>query len=191
MVALAGCQKLSTTPTDMAPLDQAGMWFNSVDQLRQIKVSDFEVKQLALARQAGLTDQDCVELIRIAHGRQQSFADGQGIADLLGAGFGENSVLELSRLNQLGLWTGEAEAMRLANLSDNVVLTVARRRATGQPVLSGAQVAGLRNAGFTEKEIVDDIQGGVTDAQANESIARRKYLEGGHSFVRQRGRRRR
>jgi hypothetical protein len=188
-LALGGCQKFASR-TDMAPLDQAGMWVNSVEQLRQIKVTDAEVQQLALARQAGLSDQSCVELIRIAHGRNQTFADGQDVAGLVGAGFGENSVLALAHLNQLGPWSGEAEVMKLANLSDDVILTVATRRAAGEPVLSSAKIADLRNAGFTDKEIIADIQSGTTDAQADDIIYRKNYLAGGHSFVHQQGRRR-
>ena len=175
----------------MTALDHAGMFSTNVEQLRQIKVTDGEVQQLAQARQAGMSDESCLALIRIAHGRNQLFTGGQDIAGLLGAGLAEDSILKLARLNQLGLWSGEAEAMRLANLSDNVILAAATRRAAGQPVLSSAKIADLRNAGLTEKEIIDDIQNGTTDAQADDIIYRRNYLAGGHNFVRQQGRRHR
>jgi hypothetical protein len=185
VVALGGCSKFQHT--DTTKLDQAGMWVNSVDQLRQLKITDPEVQQLVLAHQAGLTDAACVELLRISHARQQIFASGQAAGGLLEAGFHEDSILELARLNQLSAWSGEAQAMRLAGLSDEVVLAVAKRRAAGQPVLSSRKIADLQNAGLTQNEIIVQINRGATDAQADEIVARRTYAAGGHSFVHQRG----
>jgi hypothetical protein len=175
----------------MTQLNQAGMWFNSVEQLRQLHVTNQEVQQLVVARQAGLTDPACVELVRIAHGREEPFAGGQSAAALLEAGFREASILQLARLNQLGVWSGEAQAMRLAGLADSVVLAAAARRAAGQPVLSSRKVADLQNAGLTQKEIINEVNRGATDAEADEIVFRRNYAAGGHSFVHQRGLRRR
>ena len=140
-------------------------------------------------RQSGFTDQTCIELVRIARGRNQPFADGQTIAGLAGAGVQESSVLALARLNQLGLWSGEAQAMKLAGLSDEVILDVARRRAAGLPVLSSAKISALRNVGFSDAQLLPEIDQGMTDAQADEVIARRTNAAGGHSFVHQTGRR--
>ena len=44
----------------------------------------------------------------------------------------ENSVMQLVRLDQLTLFAGEAAAMRLAGLSDDVILEVARQRSKGE-----------------------------------------------------------
>jgi hypothetical protein len=188
VVALVGCKKLHHT--DLTPLDQAGMYFNSVEQLRQLGVTEPEVAQLVPARQAGLTDQTCIALVQIVHGRHEQFNDGQAVAGLLGAGLEERSVLELERLDQLGLWSGEAQAMRLSGLSDQVILAVAMRRAAHQPVVSSPKVTALQNAGLSEKQILADIDGGITDSQADAVIAERTNAAGGHGFVRQRGRRR-
>lgn len=188
VAALVGCKKLHRT--DLTPLDQAGMYFNSVEQLRQIGVTDAEVAQLVPARQAGVSDQTCIQLVQIVHSRHEQFSDGQAVAGLLDAGLAESSVLELARLNQLGLWSGEAQAMRLSGLSDEVILAVAMRRAAHEPVLSSAKVTALQNAGLSEKQILADINGGTTDAQADAIIAERTNAAGGHNFVRQRGRRR-
>ena len=186
-LTLGGCKKIHRT--DMTALDTAGMGFTNVEQLRQIQVTDAEVQQLAIVRQSGFTDQTCIELVRIARGRNQPFADGLTIAGLAGAGFQESSVLTLARLNQLGLWAGEAEAMKLAGLSEEVILDVARRRAAGLPVLSSAKVAALRNVGFSDAQLMPEIDQGITDTQADEIIARRNNAAGGHSFIHQTGRR--
>jgi hypothetical protein len=165
------------------------MYFTNVEQLRQLGLSDGEVAQLVSARQAGVSDENCIELVRIAHMRHQLFTDGQAIAGLLDAGVAEGSVLELARLNELGLWSGEALAIRLSGLSDQVILAIARRRAAAQPVLSGPKVAELKNAGLSEAQILADVNSGISDEQADKIIAARNYSAGGHSFVRQRRRR--
>ena len=186
---LSGCNKIRSA--DLTPLDKAGVWFNDVEQLRALNISDAEVQQLVAARQGGLSDQACLELIRIAHGRNQRFADGHAVSSLVGAGMQEASVLELARLGQLGLQTGEAQAMRLARLSDRVILAVAHRRAAGQPSLSGPAAAALQNAGLTENQILAEINRGTTDAEVDAMIARRNAAAAGHGFVRQTGRRHR
>src|ERR1700674_1991462 len=90
-LALGGCNKTRTT--DLTPLDKAGVWFNDVQQLRDLALSDAEVRQLAAARQSGLSDQDCIEMVRIARGRHQPFVDGQAAAMLIGTGLSEPTVM--------------------------------------------------------------------------------------------------
>src|SRR5262249_57432133 len=48
-----GCQRLH--PTDMRPLDQAGMWVASIGELRKLAITDAEVAPLSRARPAGLS----------------------------------------------------------------------------------------------------------------------------------------
>jgi hypothetical protein len=187
-VALGGCSHLHRT--DMTPLDKAGMWFNNVQQLQQLGVNDAEVQQLVAARQGGLSDQTCIALVRIAHSQHRHFDHASAIAGLVKAGFQEKTVIELAQLDQVRVWSGEAEAMKLAGLSDAVILAVARRRAAQQTVLSGAKVAELQNAGLDETQLLAEIGRGITDAQANAIITERMNAAGGHYFVHQVGRRR-
>ena len=185
LLALPGCK--SAPKTDNAPLEQAGMYFDGVQQLHALNLSQGEVAQLAQARQAGLTDQDCVDLMNIARRRDQPFQDGDGIAGLMRAGLTEKSVMTLAHLNELGPFAGEAQAMKLAGLSDDVVLAVARRRNAGEPVLSSAKLAALRNAALSNAQILDHVNSGFTDAQADAIIAQHERASGGHGFVRQSG----
>ena len=190
LLLLSACKR--TEQADTAPLDQAGMWFNSVGELRTLNVSNAEIGELAKARQAGLSDLSCVNLIKLARSRQKPFADGQSIADLLSAGSSAQTVLELAHLNQLGVWAGQAQAIRLAGLSDNVVLAVARRRSQNLPVLSGKALGELKNVGASDTAIVDMVQKGATEEQASQYVAQRQRAAGGHGFVYQnRGRARR
>jgi hypothetical protein len=178
---LAACKRAEQTNTQA--LDDAGMWSNSVSELRSLNVSNIEISELAKARQAGLSDPSCVELIRLARSRKQLFSSGQPIADLLFAGSSEQTVLELAHLDQLGLWAGQAQALRLVGLSDKVILAVAQRRSQGLPVLSGEKLGKLKNAGASDAAIVDMVQKGVSEEQASNYIAQRERAAGGHGFV--------
>src|SRR5712671_5462608 len=169
LFSLAAC-KHGEKQTNTQALDEAGMWSNSVTELRTLNVSNAEIGELTKARQGGLSDPSCIELIKLARSRQQPFSGGQPIADLLAAGSSEQTVVELARLDQLGLWAGEAQALRLAGLSDKVILAVAQRRSRGLPVLSGGKLAGLKNSGASDAVILDFVQKGITDEQASNYI---------------------
>ncbi len=188
-LSLSGCNKIRKT--DLTPLDKAGIYFQDAGQFRALNVTDAEVQELIAARQGGVSDQTCLELTRIARERKQPFVDGQGASSLLGAGMQEGTMLELARLNQLGLQTGEALAMRLAHLSDQVILAIAQRRAAGMPTLSGPTAVALQNAGYSEDQILAEINRGTTDADANAMIARRNTAAASQGFVRQARRRHR
>ncbi len=188
VMAVPGCKRLRRTDTQ--PLDKAGMWFRSIDELRGLGITDAEVAELAKAREAGISDPGCIELVRTARERRQPYASGDAIANLRRVGVSESTILELARLDQLGLWVGEAQATRLAGLSDMVLLAVARRRAAGQPVLSGSSIARLKNAGLSEAAILDLIAHGSTDAKVEAMLAARQRAASGTGFVRYSRRRR-
>src|ERR1700738_1720962 len=182
LLQLAAC-KHAEQQTNTQALDEAGMWSNSISELRTLNVSNAEIGELTKARQGGLSDPSCVELIKLARSRHQPFSGGQPIADLLAAGSSEQTVLELARLDQLGLWAGQAQALRLAGISDKVVLAVAQRRSQGLPVLSGEKLAGLRNSGASDAVILDFVQKGITEERASDYIAQREHISGGHGWV--------
>jgi hypothetical protein len=187
LLALPGCN--AATKPDPA-IEQAGIYFDGIQQLHTLKLSQGEVAQLAQAKQSGLSDDDCVELMSLARRRNQPFQDGDGVAGMISAGLKEPSVMTLAQLNELGPFAGEAQAMKLAGLSDDVILALARRRSTGEPVLSSAKAAGLRNAALTNAQILDAVNSGMSDAQADTIIAQHERAGGGHGFVRQTGSRR-
>ena len=181
LLPLAACKRAEQTNTQ--PLDEAGMWSNSISELRTLNVSNAEIGELTKARRGGLSDPTCIELIKLARSHQQPFSGGQPIADLLAAGSSEQMVLELARLDQLGLWAGEAQALRLAGLPDKVILAVAQRRSQGLPVLSGEKLAGLKNSGASDAVILDFVQKGITEEHASDYIAQREHTTGGHGWV--------
>jgi hypothetical protein len=181
IVLIYSCKPAQKADTEQA--DQMAMWLDSVPQLKTLNVSNAEVGELNKAHEAGLTDPSSIILIKLARDRKQPFTDGEPVADLLNAGSSEETVLELARLNQLGAWAGEARAMRLAGLSDKIILAVAHRRSQGLAVLSGAKLGELKNTGVSDAVILDMVQKGDSDATATKFIAQRERAAGGHKFV--------
>jgi hypothetical protein len=181
ILVLSSCKPAQKPDTEQA--DQLGMWLDSVPQLKTLNVSGAEVAELSKAHEAGLTDPSSVILIQLARDHKKPFTDGQSIADLLNAGSSEATVLELARLNQLGIWAGEARAMRLTGLSDKIILTVARRRSQGLTVLSGEKLGELKNTGVSDAMLLEMVQNGDSDETATKYIAQRERAAGGHKFV--------
>ena len=168
---------------DTQQADRTAMWLDQVPALKSLNVSNAEIGELSKAHDVGLTDPSCVALIKLARSRKIPFADGQGIADLLSAGTSEQTVLELARLNQLGIWAGQARALRLAGLSDKVVLAVAQRRAQDLSVISGEKLGELKNSGASDEVILEMVEKGDSDNQVSVYIVQRERAAGGHGFV--------
>src|SRR6202051_1470305 len=115
VLAMASCK--STQKADTEQSDQMAMWLDSVPQLKTLNVSNAEIRELTTAHQAGLTDPSTVVLIKLGPDHKQQFVHGKSVGHLLKCGSPEQTVLDRARLNQLGIWAGEAQAMRLAGLS--------------------------------------------------------------------------
>jgi hypothetical protein len=177
--------------TDYRPLDQAGMWSSGLEQLKKLDTSDAEVAQLVKIKQARLSDDACVALVAAAHERKHPFASGDSTANLAGAGYSEAQILEIAQADQLDAISGDAVALRLIGLSDSFVQFVLQRRLQGHPTLGTPQIARLKNTGLSEKQILEKIKAGMTDAQADREVAAREAARNhaGTGFVRVRGRR--
>jgi hypothetical protein len=182
IVALAGCRKAQKPEED--PLYQAGMWSDTIQQLRGLQVSDSEVMEIVKAHEAGFSDEDCVAMVKLSRSRNKMFADGDAIAGLLHVGVSEPNVMALAKLNQLGVWAVDLEGIRLAGYSDKVVMAVAQRRAAGQATVSGTSLVELKNTGISEPQVLAQIDRGLSDEQAGQIIAEHQHAEMPHGFVR-------
>jgi hypothetical protein len=169
----AGCYGMQAV--DVKPLEDAGMNYDALSQLKALKISAPEVSQIAGARQAGFSDTSCVQVMQIYRTRNQGFDAGDSIVGLVNAGVGEPLVLDLARMGELGPESGELEAMRLAGFSDDMLLTVAQRHSSGQPVLSGASLAGMKNLGMRSDTLLQLARRGVPDSQASAIMRARRH----------------
>ena len=186
---VSGCEKHILT--DYRPLDQAGMWSSNVEQLKKLNTSDMEVAQLVQLKQAGISDDTCVTLITDAHQRQHLFTSADSAVNLLRAGYSESVILEIAKTDQLASISGDAVMLRLVGLSDSAVDWILHRRLKGQPTMSSAEIGRLKNTGLTEKQILERINQGMTDAQADKEASLREATRNhaNTGFVRTHGRR--
>ena len=166
VVALLLCTSCKRS-ADTKPLDEAGVGFSAIKDLEQLEINEDEVTQIVKARAAGMSDRNCLELLKLARSRGGQFAEGYAVFNLRAAGMSEEGVMELGRLNHLGIWAGEAHALLLAGFHEPTVLELARRRAKGLPTMSSPSLAKLRNEGYSEDRIVQAIRYGVTDEQVS------------------------
>src|ERR1043166_6908415 len=187
---LAGCK--SHPLTDYRPLDKAGMWSSTMEDLKKLHVSDAEIGQLVALKNAGVSDDMCLSLVQAAHDHQHPFASGASPASLNRAGFSDEQILDIARNDQLDALSGDAVMPRLLGLSDPAVQLILQRRMKKLTTLSSAEIGRLKNTGLSEKEIVARIQNGMSDAQADAEAAAREHARAhsGTGFVRVHGRRR-
>jgi hypothetical protein len=189
LLRIDGCGKHPLT--DYRPLDQAGMWSSNVEELKKLNTSDSEVAQLVRMKQGGLTDDTCVALVTNARQHQHLFTSADAAVNLLRAGYTEPVILQIAKIDQLDIVSGDAVMLRLIGLSDRAVDTILQRRLKGLPTMGSTEIGRLKNTGLTEKQILERISEGMTDAQADREASAREAARN-HSntgFVRQGGRR--
>jgi hypothetical protein len=173
VAAAAGCKHVQ--PLDTKPLDASGMDYSTIKQLVALKVTPNEIAQMAKVRGAGFSDPSCLEVYHVYHDRGRPFEAGDAVAGLVQVHISEPTILELARLDQLGLNAGEYETMRLAGLSEQIILEVARHRAAGKPVLSGPSLASLKNTGLRDATLLELARRGVPDSQVSAIISARRH----------------
>jgi len=178
--------------TDYRLFDQVGMWSSNVEQLKALNVSDTEITQLTKLKQAGVSDDACVTVISDAHNHKHPFASADAAVNLMRAGYGEQIILEMTKTDQLDNLSVDAVMLRLVGLSDSGVDVILHRRLRGQRTMSSAEIGRLKNTGLTEKQLMERIEKGMTDAEADKEAAYREATRN-HSntgFTRVHGRRR-
>ena len=177
--------------TDYRPLEQSGMWSSSVQELKKLNTSDTEVEQLAKMKQAGISDDTCVAVIADARNHQHPFASADSAMGLMHAGYNESIILEMTKVDQLDKLSGDAVMLRLVGLSDPAVDAILHKRMKGQRALSSAEIGRLKNTGLTESQIMERINRGMTDAEADKEAAAREATRNhaNTGFQRVRGRR--
>jgi len=152
--------------------------------------SDAEVAQLVKLEQARVHDDLAVALVSTAHSHQHPFGSADSVTSLAGAGFSDSQIMELAKADQLDLLSADVVTLRLIGLSAATVQLLLDRHLQGQPVLSSGEIARLKNTGLTEKQIVERINQGMTDEQAEHEVYVRETIRN-HSntgFVRTHGR---
>lgn len=188
-VLLAGCEQ--KPEVDYTPLDQAGMWISSLRQVKNMKVSNAEVTQLATLKRAGAGDDLCLALLKAARDNHHPFTSGDSAVTLSRAGYSDAQILEMAQADKLDMLSADAVMLKLLGLSEPGVQFIMHRRTQGLPTLTSAQIGRLKNVGMPEQKILDLVSQGLPDAQVEALIAKQEASRN-HShtdFVRLRGRR--
>jgi hypothetical protein len=188
-VLVAGCEQ--KPEIDYSPLDQAGMWISSLRQVKNMKVSNAEVTQLANLKRAGAGDDLCLALLKAARDNHHPFTSGDSAVTLSRAGYSDAQILEMAQADKLDTLSADAVMLKLLGLSESAVQYIMHRRTQGLPTLTSAQIGRLKNVGMSEQKILDLVSQGLPDAQAEALIAKQEASRN-HShtdFVHVRGRR--
>jgi hypothetical protein len=170
--AMTACER--ARGVDTQPLSQSGMAYDSVKQLQNSKVTQAEIAGILKMHDAGFSDDDCVQIVKIFHGRGQIFDAGSAVAGLIQAGMSDETILALANLDQLGRSAGEFEAMHLAGLSDAIVLEIAQHRSAGKPALSGVTLARLKNTGLRGSTLLELARRDIPDSEGTEIVSFRR-----------------
>ena len=187
--ALAGCK--AKPKIDYTALDQSGMWSTNLAQIKQMNVSSAEVGELTRLKRAGASDQLCLSLLKAARDHKHEFTSSDSVISLSSSGYSDAQILEMAQADKLDALSSDAVMLKLIGLSNSTVQIVIQRRELGLPTLTSAQIGRLKNTGESEKKILEVINQGLSDQQAETYIARLESTRN-HShteFVRNRGRR--
>lgn len=188
LLLASGCHQHPLT--DYRPLDQAGVGSATIEQLKPLNISDAEIQQVVKLKHSGVSDDTCVVLISTAHAHNRLFTSSESVASLLGARYTESDILGFARADKLDTISGDAVMLRLIGLSNSTVQLILQRDLQGLPTLSSAAIGRLKNTGLTERQILERINEGMTEEQAEKEAAKREAVRN-HSntdFVRVRGR---
>ena len=172
LFALVGCDAFRLLDTDA--LDHAGVSYDAIKELKALHISQAEINEIAKVRRSGLSDSECVTLLRTSHLRNQPFTDGDAIAGLYQSGVSESTVMALVNLDQVGMGSGELQAIHLAGLPDEVILAIARDRANGKSTLSGAELGTMKNLRIENSTLVQLVQRGTPESDGPRIISDRR-----------------
>jgi hypothetical protein len=190
LAALLTCGCGSGSKPERPTLESTGMYATSIDLLKKDNLKDAEIAQLIRLKQAGATDQLCVDLVKAAHDHHHDFSSADSAVQLSSAGYDDTQILEMAQSDRIDILSGEAVTLKLIGLSPPTVQTIMHRRIEGLPTLTSEQIGRLKNTAMSEKQILALVEQSLTDQQAEAEITKREAIRN-HSntgFVRVRGR---
>jgi hypothetical protein len=186
----AGCEKRPTI--NYVPLTQAGFSSATISDFKKLDVTDREIPQIVQLKTLGFGEETSLALVKDARAHHHSFSSGDSAGNLIGAGYTEQDVLNMAHTDQLDSISTEAITLKLIGLSEPTVQLLVSRHLGGLPTLSSAVIGRLKNTGLTEKQVLERVEQGMTDEQAEAEAAAReaKRNHANTDFVRTRARRR-
>src|SRR5277367_6838683 len=170
LVLLCGCEK--KPQMSYAPIDS--MTSTSIDELKKQNVTEMEIAQLSKLKAAGAADDFCLTLFNIARQHHHDFSSGDSAVDLSRAGYSDAQILEMAQSDQIDILSGEAVTLKLIGISNPTIQEIIHRRIQGLPTLTSQQIGRLKNTGMTERQILELINQGLSNDQAEAQITKRE-----------------
>jgi hypothetical protein len=183
-----GCDRHSKP--EPPTLESTGIFATSLAQLKTYNLKDAEIEQLIRLKQAGATDQLCVDLVKAAHDHHHDFSSAESAINLSRADYSDAQILEMAQSDRIDILSGEAVTLKLIGFAPATVQDIIHRRVEGLPTLTSEQIGRLKNTGMSDRQILELVDQGLTDEQAGAFITKREAMRN-HSntdFVRVRGR---
>lgn len=183
-----GCDRHSKP--EPPTLESTGIFATSLAQLKTYNLKDAEIEQLIRLKQAGATDQLCVDLVKAAHDHHHDFSSAESAINLSRADYSDAQILEMAQSDRIDILSGEAVTLKLIGFAPATVQDIIHRRVEGLPTLTSEQIGRLKNTGMSDRQILELVDQGLTDEQAEAFITKREAMRN-HSntdFVRVRGR---
>ena len=185
---VCGCDRHSKP--ERPTLQSTGISSSGLAQLKAYNLKDAEIDQLIRLKQAGTSDQLCVDLVKAAHDHQHDFSSADSASSLSNAGYSDAQILQMAQSDRIDILSSDAITLKLIGFAPSTVQAIIQRRVEGLPTLSSEQISRLKNTGMSDRQILELIDQGLTDDQAEAQITRREAVRN-HSntdFVRVHGR---
>ena len=155
-------------------LHKAGCGDYSIANLQKLHISEDEAEQAALMRNAGTEDNTIIRLFVISRTYQPRFVFGDAVARMRHAGMGDFTILEIADYHAIPDWADDVIAMRNAGISDiTIVQFAAMKYRDGKKILSGNEIASIKNTGFTERGLLSLAEHDLTRSQIDSVIEMR------------------
>src|SRR5271156_2366582 len=74
---------------DAKLLAASGLSYETIVQMKALKITNAEIIEITKAREGGVSEPTCVEIVQIFHQRGEAFTAGDMVANMVGAGMKE------------------------------------------------------------------------------------------------------
>src|SRR5262249_24337942 len=160
--------------TDFRPADQAGIYSCTIEELKKLNTSDAEVAEIIRLKKANIDEKTIVSLVRIAHEHQHAFVATDTVRGLAGANLSGDQILRIAQTDQYETIGNDTVMLHVMGLSGPTVDYLLDRRLKGVRTMSVNTIADLKTSGLSEREILNRIQQGMTDAEGEADAAARQ-----------------
>ncbi len=155
-------------------LQSAGCSESVIQQLLDLGINDEEVSAIVTLRHAGTAEKTIVRLLKIDRLHHSQFELGDAVVELRNAGVSDKRIIDLLELNAIPVWCDEIVEMRNAGMSDSAIVRLAELKfKESKSVISGSDIAVIKQTGVSEVGIINLVEHGISPAQVDKVVQMR------------------